>query len=117
MIRIETIEMPDPLATRRHALEMIGRAESIPHYPRHFIVHSEGGRTVAKLTPGDRVVFSWNPMSCVLRVGIGVCCEGFVDASAVAAACTGDYVYRVGEALTPSIEERLTLLEKQAGIK
>ena len=111
MSEVETVEVDAGLLGRLAPLEYVGRIERDGAL---FLRGIDG----MELKVGDVIVVrssaeSWHP----LRAGRAVVVRGLgITFDGIPAVAEGDYVYRIGKPLTPSIEERLVALERAVGL-
>jgi hypothetical protein len=118
---VETIERTDSAAIRRHELELVGRSRVMLNQNGQTVVGLHGVAAV-ELQPDDEIVFRHSTQPGTkfrlgsVRVAVVVNHDTFVTSdyirSQVMATSEEDYIYRIGAALTPSIEERLAALEQ-----
>lgn len=107
MSDVETVELSLPLTPLRYPVELVGRVR------RGFGLRGLSYEISAPLKVPCQLLVRPDPVS-QWRHGIASVREdGCVDLSVVAAIAEGDYIYRIGKPLTPSLEERVAAIEAQ----
>lgn len=110
----ETVEV-DPVGAKRHApVKLIGRLirgaygrleiELAPSPVPYAI--KEGTQLLVRAWPGG----PWRTGRCEVDE------IGQYNLANIVACCEGDYVYRIGKPLTPSLEERVEAMERLLGL-
>jgi hypothetical protein len=113
----ETVELPDG---RRAPVELVGRVAAI--HSDAMIVQGQHPRSPATLSSGDEIVLRydvtpgtrWRTGTARVQAASGVTVR--IDQHAIIARAVGDYVYRIGKPLTPSLDERVTAIERLLGL-
>lgn len=110
----ETVEVNDVARPRQAPVHLIGRVvrgvdgrlkiELVPSPVPYAI--KDGTRLLARAWPGG----PWRTGHCEVDE------IGQYNLANIVACCEGDYVYRIGKPLAPSLEERVEAVERLLGL-